>query len=119
MANLEKRCLICDSVILVGRMHRHPSAVLCGSAECELVQHRRNVQRAGKKARCISEYKPPAPGASDSADPHFRAKRRPCGRCGEEFTTTPRWRYFCECCRASTAVKRPPVDRSYALSNSR
>ena len=44
-------------------------------------------------------YQPPAAGEADHADPHFRAKRRPCGRCGEEFTTTPRWRYFCGKCR--------------------
>ena len=50
-------------------------------------------------------YKPPAPGASDSADPLFRPKQRPCGRCGEEFTTTPRWRYFCGRCRVNPVVK--------------
>ena len=39
-------------------------------------------------------YKPPEAGEVDHADPHFRAKRRPCGRCGEEFTTTPRLEVF-------------------------
>ena len=61
----------------------------------------------------VSEYEPPAEGASDSADPHFRAKQRPCGRCGIEFRTCPRWRYFCGRCRQSTQVRRGE-DRTYA-----
>ena len=67
----------------------------------------------------VSEYEPPAEGASDSADPHFRKKVRACGRCDFKFTTTPRWRYFCERCRQSAAVKKPPVDRTYTISSRR
>ena len=51
-------------------------------------------------------YQPPAPGEADHADQNFRAKRHPCGRCGEEFTTTPRWRFFCPKCRVSPVVKK-------------
>ena len=52
-------------------------------------------------------YRPPDPGAPDSADPDFRARVRPCGRCGSEFTTTAKWRYFCERCRQTVDVRNP------------
>ena len=29
------------------------------------------------------------------ADLNFRSKRRPCGKCGREFRTSPKWRYHC------------------------
>ena len=51
-------------------------------------------------------YRPPKDGAPDSADPFFRARRRPCGYCGNEFETSPRWRYFCPNCRQATLVRK-------------
>ena len=47
----------------------------------------------------VYEYRPPADGTAESADPHFVSKVRGCGRCGKEFTTTARNRYFGPCCR--------------------
>ena len=114
-----KCCLICDSAIQAARMIRYPRAVLCGSEVCALVQHRQKIQQAAQKARYVSEYLPPDDGAIDSADPHFRAKVRPCGRCGQTFKQSVRWRYFCERCRYSTAVKNPPTDRTYGISSGR
>ena len=115
----EKRCLICDSVIQVGRMHRHPSAVLCGVTACFTEHHRRRQNRSQQKSKYVCEYVPPAPGEADHADPHFRAKVRPCGRCGQTFRQSVRWRYFCERCRESTLIKTPPTDRTYAFSSGR
>ena len=88
-------------------MLRYPRAVLCGSEVCALVQHRQKIQQAAQKLKYVSQYEPPAPGSPDSADPLFRAKVRPCGRCGQTFKQSVRWRYFCERCRYSTVVKNP------------
>ena len=41
---------------------------------------------------------------SRSSDPHFASKRRPCGRCGRVFRTTPQRRYHCGPCR--TEIRR-------------
>ena len=53
-------------------------------------------------------YQPPAPGASDSADPHFKPRLRECGKpgCDRTFETTARWRFFCPKCRVSPVVKK-------------
>ena len=64
-------------------------------------------------------YTPPADGASDSADPLFRPKLKTCGRCGDEFTTSARWRYFCRSCRQSTEVKNPAANRTVSVSSGR
>ena len=122
MANVPKtsRCLICDSLIASGRLKRFPNAVLCGSLDCYVKRQKRRHNHAQKNWRLSEpQYEPPIPGTIDSADPHFRAKVRPCGRCGEEFRTCVRWRYFCGRCRNSTLVKRPPTDRTYAISSGR
>ena len=54
----------------------------------------------------VPEYRPPADGSPESADPAFRARLRPCGRCGSEFTTSARWRYFCKSCRQTVQVQK-------------
>ena len=55
-------------------------------------------------------YRPPADGDPDSADPHFKAKVRKCGRgCGREFKTTAARRYFCGRCREMTKDRTPAV----------
>ena len=54
----------------------------------------------------IERYRPPAVGASDHADPNFKARLRECGRCSRPFETTPRWRYFCPKCRLSGDVRK-------------
>ena len=54
----------------------------------------------GQRLRDIESYRAPADGSADSADPLFKAKIRPCGRCGFPFTTTASARYFCSTCRA-------------------
>ena len=41
----------------------------------------------------------------NTADPHFRPKKRACGLCGEEFTTTPERRYHCSRCRSTIKQK--------------
>ena len=51
------------------------------------------------------EYQPPADGASDSADPLFRAKLKTCGRCGR--------------CRQTNAVRFPDADRTFPVSRGR
>ena len=53
-----------------------------------------------------NEYRPPADGSPDSADPAFRARLRPCGRCGAEFKTSAKWRYFCKSCRQTPLVQK-------------
>ena len=56
MANVQRnnRCKICDSLIQVERLRRHPCAVLCGSAACD-VQHQRrrhnHAQQNWKRSR--------------------------------------------------------------------
>ena len=44
------------------------------------------------------KYRPPPDGHPESADPHFVAKHRKCGRCGRGFTTSARRRYHCQLC---------------------
>ena len=114
MANVPKtsRCLNCDSPIESGRLKRFRNAVLCGSLDCHVAHNKRWR---------LSEplYELPADGSPDSADPLFRKKVRACGRCNFKFTTTPRWRYFCERCRESASIKNPPTDRPYAISSGR
>ena len=67
----------------------------------------------------VDIYRAPKDGAPDSADPNFKAKQRACGRCGEEFTTSARWRYFCRSCRQSTEVKNPAANRTVSISSGR
>ena len=65
------------------------------------------------KNKTVYQYLPPVDGASDSADPNFKARLRPCGRCAHEFKTNAKYRYFCEGCRFSTARNRAGV-RQYS-----
>ena len=65
------------------------------------------------------EYQPPAEGSPESADPHFRARERPCSRCDELFVTSARWRMFCPFCRATNAVRFPTHERMCGLSGGR
>ena len=51
-----------------------------------------------------SEYLPPLAGDLDHADPNFRARLRPCGKCLRPFTTSAKWRYFCPHCRRLAAA---------------
>ena len=62
------------------------------------------------------QYQQPADGSPDSADPAFRAKVRACGYCGDEFTTSARWRYFCGRCRQYNVVRFPEADRTVPVS---
>ena len=73
----------------------------------------------------VPEYHPPAEGSAESADPFFKPKLRDCGKCGQEFTTTPKFRYFCEGCRPHWARRvdgtkhhRPTVTLGSSASNS-
>ena len=61
----------------------------------------------------VPEYHPPLEGSEDSADPLFRPRRRPCGYCGHQFTTSAGFRYYCERCRALEKRKHSQV-REYA-----
>ena len=63
-------------------------------------------------------YRPPADGDWDSADPHFVARRRPCGKCGREFKTTAARRYFCGRCREMTK-DRPPEATLISVAGNR
>ena len=124
MANVQRtsRCRICDLSLASGRLKRFPNAVLCGSLACHVAHQKRrhnHAQQNWRLARGEPGYQPPIPGSIDSADPHFKSKVRPCGRCGEEFRTCVRWRYFCERCRDSKLIKTPPTDRTYAFSSGR
>ena len=65
------------------------------------------------------QYVPPAEGSPESADPHFRPRERPCGRCGDLFVTSARWRMFCPFCRGKNAVRFPTHDRMAGLSSGR
>ena len=47
----------------------------------------------------VAEYRPPPDGDPESADPLFRPKVRPCGKCQHPFTTTAAFRYYCQYCR--------------------
>ena len=105
----ERRCKSCGELIPPDRCKTFPTTILCGSKACATAY-------LLYKARSASEYEPPDEGTIDSADPLFRAKVRPCGRCGQTFKQTVRWRYFCERCRYSTAVKNAEPDRSVAVS---
>ena len=72
----------------------------------------------------VPTYVPPDDGAWDSADPNFKAKVRGCGKCGRQFVTSARWRYFCDRCRnLAGAVHREvqPVrfGNHYGLSGGR
>ena len=107
----ERRCRVCKRQIAPGRCRRFPTATTCGGEPCTLAMR-------SQKLKYASQYEPPAEGSPDSADPLFRAKVRPCGRCGQIFKQSVRWRYFCERCRYSTVVKSPPTDRTYELSTS-
>ena len=48
MANVtrSRRCKICDDLIPVLRLRRHPCAVLCGAAACGIEHKRRRHNRA-------------------------------------------------------------------------
>ena len=79
----------------------------------------RAYRRQREKARrfaAISRPDLPEPGVPESADPLFKAKDRPCGKCGKSFTTPPRWRYFCEACRR--ASKATQQTQRYGFVNS-
>ena len=54
-------------------------------------------------------YKPPRAGDPDSADPHFRPKRRSCGKCGSGFWTTVARRYYCTSCWDRTKFQQKDV----------
>ena len=56
-------------------------------------------------------YRPPAPGAADSADPTFRSRKRPCGTCGSLFWTTGVRRYYCRGCWDQNRGRAPEVKR--------
>ena len=89
-------------------------------ARQKAVSAARNQRRQrGSMALFPPNYTPPAEGAPDSADPGFRARVRPCGRCREEFTTSAKWRYFCPNCRRSPEVHTPASRRTYAVSSGR
>ena len=48
MANVQRsnRCKVCDGLIPVKRLRRHPCAVLCGAAACGIEHKRRRRNRA-------------------------------------------------------------------------
>ena len=105
----DRRCRICDELIPPDRCRKFPTANTCGGEPCAKVMR-------SQQSRYVPEYLPPADGSQDSADPLFRAKVRPCGRCGFEFRQTVHWRYFCPRCRQTAAVRHPEPDRTHELS---
>ena len=54
-------------------------------------------------------YRPPAPGAADSADPTFKTRQRECGKCGSGFWTTVARRYYCRACWDRTKFQQADV----------
>ena len=105
----DRRCSVCCRFLTNARRARWPDSTTCGESECQIVN----------KRRVSAEYVPPADGSPECADPLFRAKLRPCGRCGFEFRQTVHWRYFCPRCRQTAAVRHPEPDRTYELSSDR
>ena len=89
MANIERhrRCPVCDWLLAVKRLRRHPRALLCGSTECKAEYERRRHNRAcmlyqrrkrkadrlarlrmvrltmGPTLRDLSSYQPPEDGS--------------------------------------------------------
>lgn len=66
MANVQRntRCKICDSLIPVKRLRRHPCAVLCGSPACDVEHQKRRHNHAQQNWRA----------ARGERDPEFRAR---------------------------------------------
>ena len=56
----DRRCKICDSLIQVARLRRHPCAVLCGSDSCSVEHKRRRRNRSEKNWRQSRGERDPA-----------------------------------------------------------
>ena len=78
MSNIirEKRCLICDSLIPVGRIQRHPCAVLCGVTACSIEHKRRSHNRAQQKWRITRGIRDPAFRERLNSDALTRYRKR-------------------------------------------
>ena len=108
----ERRCRICDKQIAPDRCRTFPTANTCGGEPCAKVMR-------SQQTRYEEQYVPPPEGSPESADPHFRPRERKCSRCDEPFTTSARWRMFCEDCRATNAVRFPTHESMCGLSSGR
>ena len=66
MANVQRntRCKICDALIPIARLRRHPAAVLCGSPACDVEHQRRRHNHSQQTWRA----------ARVERDPEFRAR---------------------------------------------
>ena len=50
----DKRCLICDRLLAVRRIKKHPAAVLCGASDCDVEHQKRrhnHAQQNWKRSR--------------------------------------------------------------------
>ena len=67
MANVQRnnRCKICDSLIPVARLRRHPCATLCGASDCDVEHQKRRHNRAQANYR----------RARGERDPEWRARQ--------------------------------------------
>ena len=105
---IPKRCSVCAQFLSTAYRERRPGAKTCGAPGCK----KTNAKRVG----ACPEYQPPAPGDHDHADPRFKPKVRPCGKCRRPFETSAKYRYFCGLCRVAAVRQRAQV-RAYSTSS--
>ena len=103
-----KRCSVCAQFLSAAYRARHPHAKTCGNHGCR----KENARRVS----AVYEYQPPSVGDHDHADPNFKPKVRPCGKCQRPFETSAKYRYFCGLCRLSPTRQRAQV-RAYSTSS--
>ena len=62
MSNVRRstRCKVCDALIGVKRLRRHPCATLCGSARCAVEHRRRRHNHAQQNWRIARGERDPA-----------------------------------------------------------
>ena len=102
-----KRCCVCAQFLPAAQQAR-PDAKTCGAPACR----KENARRVS----ATPEYKPPSVGAFDHADPNFKPRLRPCGKCQRPFETSAKYRYFCGLCRVAAARQHTQV-RAYSTSS--
>ena len=114
----DRRCSVCFTLISATRLQRHPFAILCDSSSGCYLEHQRRRQRLANRVQqnrrdAFLAYTPPPDGDPESSDPHFRARDRPCGKCGRGFRTDAKYRYYCDRCRGMAFRKNnPPRERA-------
>ena len=61
----DRRCLICDRLLAVRRIKKHPAAVLCGASDCDVEHQKRRHNHAQQNWRL----------ARGERDPEWRARQ--------------------------------------------